>query len=87
MYESGRSVPADPRRALALYEKAAAQGIVYAQTRIGVMYRAGRGVQADVVKAQTLLSKAADLGDPNAYVELGNMAYTGADGKQDYAVA
>ena len=47
MYDKGKGVAKDNRRAAGWYQLAADQGIVRAQVELGHMYDAGRGVPTD----------------------------------------
>jgi len=53
----------DYKKAVALYQKAADQGDVSAQTKLGVMYANGLGVRQNTSKAKELYGKACDEGD------------------------
>ena len=55
---------AQRRRALELFEKAAAAGHTRAQINLGILYLRGQGVPRDVIKARAWLEKAAASGDP-----------------------
>ena len=63
--------PRDERRAVELFEKAAAVGHVRAQINLGILYMRGQGVPADLIEARAWLEKAAAGGDPQALYTLG----------------
>ena len=66
-------VPKDIPKAIALYEKAAAQNSIPAETRLGEIYLHGNLVPPDYAKAFDLLDKAARQGNPRAAMLLGQM--------------
>ena len=70
-----------------MYEKAAAQEYVPAQTNLGLMYDEGRGGPQDSLKAQKLYEKAAAQGDAEAQFNLGVMYYEGESVPQDFVEA
>lgn len=63
LYERGKGVKKDPGQAVALYRKAALQGLIKAQSSLGQMYEAGQGVPKDLKLALQWCQKAADAGD------------------------
>ena len=63
--------PRDEKRAVELFEKAAAAGHVRAQINLGILYMRGQGVPADLIQARAWLEKAAAGGDPQALYTLG----------------
>jgi len=71
MYEEGRGLPMDERRAAWWYRKAAVQGHADAQCSLGVMYASGRGVVQDDVEAVKWYRLAAAQGDAEAQCLLG----------------
>ena len=86
-YEYGRGVAPDDEKAVAWFEKSAAQGYAPAETALGVAYAEGRGVEADDAKAAAWFAKAAAHGDPQAEFNLG-LAYARGRGEtQDYGQA
>ena len=60
MYTNGEGTPADPARALAWFEQAAAQGHAAAQYNCAMAYLWGRGTQKNRVKAKKWLTAAAN---------------------------
>jgi TPR repeat protein len=66
-------IPQDEGKAVEWYRKAAEQGDVQAQTRLGYMYGEGRGVAKDEAKAVELYRKAAEQGNAQAQTGLGVM--------------
>jgi TPR repeat protein len=89
MTELGLGVPRDPAKAIALYKKAAAQGIVAAESRLGEAYLHGDMVLPDYAQAKTYLTSAAYRGNARAAMLLGQMYRIGlgvaADPKEAYA--
>lgn len=67
---SGRGVPADTGKALALVRSAADHGAALGQRRLGEAYLRGEGVRMDLAMAATWLQKAAVQGDAEARREL-----------------
>jgi uncharacterized protein len=63
--------PRDEKRAVELFEKAAAAGHVRAEINLGILYMRGQGVPADLIQARAWLEKAAAGGDPQALYTLG----------------
>ena len=51
MFQEGRGVPHDDRRAVRWYLRAAKFGDATAQNNLGTMYQDGRGVEVDFEKA------------------------------------
>lgn len=87
LLRDGDRVPGDDRRAVALYEQAAALGAANARSNLGWMYANGRGVDADPARAAALYREAADGGDVWAMRVLG-LAYRDGKGVPvDYALA
>ena len=67
LYEKGLGVTADPARALALYQQAAAQDFPDAVNDMGfIYYQGGLGLAADPARALDLFAQAADLRQPEA---------------------
>ena len=66
MYETGRGVGRDPRKAAELYEAAAMQGNVQAQFALAIQYEVAKGVPRDHDKALHWLRQAAGNGDAQA---------------------
>ena len=50
MYDQGRGVDVNYKKAIEWYEKAAEQGHAYAQYNLGNMYRNGHGVDVNYKK-------------------------------------
>jgi TPR repeat protein len=72
---------------LKLNERAAAQGHLGAQYKLGEMYYRGEGVKQDYQKAREWYEKAAAQGHLGAQCKLGEMYYRGEGVKQDYGKA
>ena len=66
MYEDGRGVPVDYRRAVKWYKRAAEQGDVRAQVNLGLMLVNGTGVKKNNVYAYMWWNLAASNGDKDA---------------------
>ncbi|HEY9684554.1 MAG TPA: thioredoxin family protein [Oculatellaceae cyanobacterium] len=87
MYAKGLGVPKDIKRAVALYEKAAARGCAIAQFRLAVFYENGSGVQKDLNKAIELYEKSASAGYAIAQFYLGFLYQNGQGVVQDLSKA
>ena len=73
MYDEGRGMPKDDKKAVEWYRKAAKQGNADAQIHLGFMYMNGYGVPQDDKKAVEWYRKAADQKHPIAQHNLGFM--------------
>ena len=62
MYDEGRGVARDDRKAVEWFRKAANQGHAFAQNNLGWMYKEGRGVARDDRKAVEWYRKSANQG-------------------------
>ena len=71
MLVSGRDIPQDYPQALALYEKAAAEGHPGAQCQAGFCYERGLGCERDPDKAFSYYTKSAENDDETAANALG----------------
>src|SRR5688572_22751021 len=69
--KTGRGVAADPGRAFALWQRAAAAGDREGMLGLGWAYRQGTGVEKDPAKALDWMSRAAEAGSGEAMVQLG----------------
>ena len=89
MSELGLGVPKDIPKAISLYEKAAAENSIPADTRLGEIYLHGNLAPPDYAKAFDLLGKAARQGNARAAMLLGQMYRFGlgaaADPIESYA--
>ena len=84
----GRGVTRDLKLAAKLFEKAAANGVVPAQYRIGNQYEKGLGVTRDLALAKGWYERAAEKGNARAMHNLAVLlAEGGSDRKPDYAAA
>ena len=63
MYSRGEGIYRDHVQAKNLFEKAALQGNVDAQLKIGIMYFKGEGVHQDYAHAKEWFGKACDNGN------------------------
>lgn len=70
MHEEGRGVEKDTQKAIACYERAAADGSADALCTLGVMFERGEHGPADDVKAVEYYAKAAAMGSPIAMCNL-----------------
>jgi hypothetical protein len=86
MYEQGRGVPKDVRRAVELYERAAEQSR-WARAKLGVLYLEGNEIPKDYEKARRWLQRAAADGNPAARNNLGLMYDRGLGVGVDHAAA
>ena len=66
MYDAGKGVPQDYKKAVELYMKAANQRHALAQNNLGFMYGEGKGVLQNYVKAHMYFSLAVAGGDSMA---------------------
>ena len=89
LYETGNDYFAkgDYDTALNYYIKAAGQGHIASQYKLGSMYRFGDGVRQDYSKAMGWLQNAAEQGNDYAQNELGSMYLAGEGMAQDYEKA
>lgn len=74
-------------RELSQLEKAATEGDVQAQVRLGFMFDQGRGVRQDYAVARQWYEKAASQGNASAQFNLGVMHEIGKSVRQDRAKA
>jgi TPR repeat protein len=70
MYETGRGVEPDAKRALELYTLSADQGHARAQFNLGYMYEKGQGVEPDAKRALELYTLSADQGHARAQCKM-----------------
>ena len=87
LYEQGKGVPADPRKAAQLYGQAAAEDIPLAKVNLGLMYINGNGVERNQDKGSALIQDAARGGEPRALYNLGNMYLHGIGVPRDLETA
>jgi len=89
MTEFGLGTPKDLPKAIRLYQKAAAHGVVAAESRLGEAFLRGDVALPDFGQARIYLERAARRGDARAAWLLGHMYRTGlgvaADPKEAYA--
>ena len=83
MYEAGRGVKKDLKKAADWYRKAAEQGHVRAQMKLGELYEAGRGYG----EALKWYQKAAEQGQARAQYTLARLHWFGRGVKKDSAEA
>ncbi|KAJ1456135.1 hypothetical protein M885DRAFT_400793, partial [Pelagophyceae sp. CCMP2097] len=75
--DGGMGIQQNFKRAVQLYERAAAQGHAIAQSEIGFCYALGEGVKIDLKTAALWYRRAAAQGFPRAQCHLGNMFHNG----------
>ena len=75
MYEDGRGVEKDDKKAVELYFKSAEQGNSFGQYYLGLMYQYGRGVEKDLKKAIEWYSKSAEQGNSFAQYPLKRLTF------------
>jgi len=85
VYATGPAVASDKAQILALFRRAAEQGVAYAQVGLGEMYATGQGVDRDDALAAAWFHKAAGQGNSDAQYDLGVMVETGRGVRQDKA--
>lgn len=79
--------PPNYERAVYWFRRAADQGHIDAQVKIGFMYSKGLGVEQDYVQAVDWFMRAASRNNMNAINNLGDAYYYGLGVEQDYAEA
>ena len=84
MYEKGKGVDLNLRKAKKWFQLAAQQGISKAQYKLGVIYRNGKGVEKNYSKAIKWWELAANKGNANAQINLGLIFENGLGVPQDY---
>ena len=77
MYEKGKGVEKNLKKARKWFQFAAEQGLAKAQYNLGLMYGKGKGVEKDYSKAVKWLNLAAEQGNGKAQTNLGWMYETG----------
>ncbi len=87
MYECGRGVKRDLKKAAEWLTEAANQGHSQAQNNLGLMYIHGKGVKRDLKKAVEWLTEAANQGDPDAQNNLGLMYKHGQGVDKNFTIA
>lgn len=88
LYEEGKGVEQDYRKAADHYERAANLGIIEAQVRLGRLYEEGKGVDPDFIKAKSLYSQAIHKGYKSVHFDLGRLYEKGGKGvDQDFKKA
>ncbi len=86
-YRRGNAVPRDYGKALALFQKAAANGHPMAEESLGIMYVIGQGTQRNPAEAFRWFQRAAEHGNAKGNDDLGWMYYTGEGVERDPAKA
>ncbi|MBL7058719.1 sel1 repeat family protein [Patescibacteria group bacterium] len=84
MYEKGKGVVLNLKKAKKWFKLAAQQGISKAQYKLGLMYRNGKGGEKNYSKAIKWWELAANRGNNNAQIKLGLIFENGLEVPQDY---
>ena len=84
MYEKGKGVDLNLKKAKKWFQLAAQQGISKAQYKLGLIYRNGQGVEKNYSKAIKWWELAANKGNANAQINLGLIFENGLGVPQDY---
>lgn len=87
IYQYGKGVEVDLKRAFDLYSKAAERGNIHAFFKLGDFYFSAKGVGQDYAKAAYWLEKAAKMEYEWAYPQLGYCYLNGKGVQQNYKVA
>lgn len=87
MYEKGRGVDRNPRKAVHWLGEAARQGHATAMAELGIIYFEGNGVSPDYAKAFSLLSSASTQHIPSAEFYLGRIYEQGKGTRRNLNVA
>lgn len=87
LYGEGVGVPADPKKSLDYYQRAAAAGDVYATFAVGMLYLQGAGVTRSKDEAAKYFRRAADKGHPAAAYNLALLYLEGQVFPQNFAEA
>lgn len=87
MYEKGRGVDRNPRKAVEWLSKAARQGHATAMAELGILYFEGEAIAADEAKAFALLSSAANQNIPSAQFYLGRIYELGKGTRRNLTIA
>jgi localization factor PodJL len=83
----GRGTPQNLAEAAVWFGRAAKQGLVPAQFRLGGLYEKGLGVKKNLELARRLYTSAAEAGNAKAMHNLAVLYAEGMDGKPDYQTA
>ncbi|HHH48348.1 MAG TPA: sel1 repeat family protein [Gammaproteobacteria bacterium] len=83
MYEKGRGVGRDPRKAFSWYSKSSQKGNMKAEYKLGLAYLNGTGIRRDYRKARDWLQKSSDKGYVRAQYYLGTLYEKGLGTEQD----
>jgi localization factor PodJL len=83
-FAEGRGVPQNNQEAARWLDRAAKQGLVPAQFRLGGLYEKGTGVKKDLATARDLYLAAAEKGNGKAMHNLAVLYAEGVNGPPDY---
>tara|TARA_R110002124_G_scaffold165299_3_gene332680 strand:+ start:1616 stop:5323 length:3708 start_codon:yes stop_codon:yes gene_type:complete len=86
-YADGFGTPADMKKAVQWYRRAADQGLAPALYRLGSLLEHGRGIAKDKAAAAELYEQAGDKGNTKAMYNLGVLHAQGALGEPDFGAA
>lgn len=81
LYELGKGVEKNPKKALDFYQTAAGKGNPLGMRVMGVAFRDGLGVRKNVAKARYWFEKAAEKGDVFSDITVAFCCLTGYAGK------
>jgi len=87
MYEEGKGVDEDPKRAFDWYKRAAEHGSEHAQFNLAHMYASGTGVEQNETEAAKWYRQSAERGNAHAQYALGLIYYRGKAVKRDLVTA
>lgn len=85
LFQGGKGVQRNDKKAVAWYRKAAEQGYADAESELGYMYEIGGGVKQNTKEAARWYRKAADQGNVNARNSLGDIFMT-TEGTKLYGI-
>jgi uncharacterized protein len=77
MYESGKQITQDYKKAADLYLLAAKRGDEWSQHAVGILYQDGKGVRQNFSEAAYWYQKSAEQGNPYAALSLGRLHFFG----------
>jgi hypothetical protein len=83
-FHGGMGLQQNFKRAVQLFELAAAQGHAEAQHNLGFCYTQGQGVEVDHKTSALWFQRAAEQGHPQAQLNLGTVFYSGEGVAQSY---
>jgi len=87
LYDIGKAIPKNPKKAFYWYRLAAEQGVDYAQFNLGIYYFNGQGVEQDYKEALKWYTKAAKQGYANSFNHVGSLHANGQGTKVNFKEA